>query len=75
VSREGLDELLHYYQTIGWINDAVREEIENYANGILVPVTPTAPNDWRANVDLHQRSLLFVEKLRSANRLRTEDDD
>ncbi|HVL48446.1 MAG TPA: FlaD/FlaE family flagellar protein [Candidatus Thermoplasmatota archaeon] len=64
-SREGLDELLHYYQTIGWINDAVREEIENYANGIAVSEAPVT--DWRANVDLHQRSLLYVEKLRIAS--------
>lgn len=64
-SREGLDELLHYYQTIGWINDAVREHIENYANGIASPPSPTG--DWRANIDLHQRSLLFVEKLRLAS--------
>ncbi|MHB8606222.1 MAG: FlaD/FlaE family flagellar protein [Thermoplasmatota archaeon] len=63
-SRSGLGELLDYYENVGWLGADARATVEAFADGIAVP--DAEPRDWRANVELHQRSLLFIERLRSA---------
>ncbi len=65
--REGMGELLQYYQQLGWISTGVLEEVMKYAEGIILEdedVEELAWCDWRAEVDLHKRSLLFIERLR-----------
>ncbi|MHB8586655.1 MAG: FlaD/FlaE family flagellar protein [Thermoplasmatota archaeon] len=63
VSREGLPEILRYYEEIGWISDSAREFLEHVAGGIECE-GPAKP-DWRPPVDLHERSLLYIERLRA----------
>ena len=67
-SRESLLDLVNYYHNIGWIGDPARDQLLAYADG-LTPPEAAAPTDWRADVEVHEKSLLFVEKLRAvANR-------
>lgn len=63
-SRESLLDLVNYYHNIGWIGDPARDQLLAYADGLATP-TGSAPIDWRANVEVHEKSLLFVEKLRA----------
>ncbi|HET6405034.1 MAG TPA: FlaD/FlaE family flagellar protein, partial [Candidatus Thermoplasmatota archaeon] len=63
-SREALLDLVNYYHNIGWIGDPARDQLLAYADGLALPAA-SASTDWRADVDVHEKSLLFVEKLRA----------
>lgn len=66
-SREGLDDLLQYYETIGWISADVRAELLAYAAGLPGAAweSERPPTDWRGGLDVHERTLLYIEKLRT----------
>ncbi|HVM45361.1 MAG TPA: FlaD/FlaE family flagellar protein, partial [Candidatus Thermoplasmatota archaeon] len=55
--------LVNYYHNLGWIGDPARDQLLAYADGLLAP--EGAVEDWRTNVEVHEKSLLFVEKLRA----------
>lgn len=64
-SREGVAELLAYYRSIGWISEPVERELLSYVSGLSFPEsTAPGPSDWRADVEIHERTLLFIEKLK-----------
>ena len=69
-SREAVQSLAHYYHNIGWIGDPARDQLLAYLDGIAAP-EGGAGMDWRAATDVHERSLLFVEKLKAAAARRT----
>lgn len=62
-SREGVAELLAYYRSIGWIGEGVERQLLSYVSGLAF-VESAGPTDWRADVEIHERSLLFIEKLK-----------
>lgn len=66
-SRESMLALVNYYHNIGWIGDPARDQLLAYADG-LTPPAAASERDWRANVEVHEKSLLFVEKLRAVGR-------
>ena len=63
-TRDALVDLANYYHHIGWVGDAARERLLAYADGLAEPAGG-AGRDWRADVEVHEKSLLFVEKLRA----------
>jgi hypothetical protein len=63
-SREGLLSLVNYYHNVGWIGDPARDQLLAYADGIQTPPPNALGGDWRTASEIHERSLLFVEKLR-----------
>jgi archaellum component FlaD/FlaE len=65
-SREAVATLAHYYHNIGWIGDPARDQLLAYAEGIAAPENGAGDADWRAVTDVHERSLLFIEKLKAA---------
>lgn len=67
-SRDSLADLVGYYHNIGWIGDPARDTLLAYADGIQTPENQGAKPDWRANVEIHEKSLLFLEKLKTLNR-------
>ncbi|MHB8587133.1 MAG: FlaD/FlaE family flagellar protein [Thermoplasmatota archaeon] len=82
-SREQLPHLLQYYEEIGWLGNEARAAVERVASGIYVdPHTnrglhhaterdddPDSDDlDWRATADLHEQSLLYIERLRMVSR-------
>lgn len=60
--REGLPDLLDYYAALGWIGPDMKALVQTYAKGLQVETE--GRGDWRARLDLHEKSLVFVEKLR-----------
>lgn len=66
-SREAVQGLADYYHNIGWIGDPARDQLLAYADGLVAPAAAPA-SEWRATSDVHERSLLFVEKLKAAAR-------
>ena len=66
-SRESLLALVNYYHNIGWIGDPARDQILAYADGLSTPEA-SGERDWRADIEVHEKSLLFVEKLRAVGR-------
>lgn len=71
-SREAVVSLASYYHNVGWIGDPARDQLLAYADGLAAPhAGAEGLGDWRAGADVHERSLLFVEKLKSAAGRRT----
>lgn len=64
-SREGLVSLVNYYHNIGWIGDPARDQLLAYADGIQTPPPTALGGEWRTPVETHEKSLLYVEKLRT----------
>lgn len=66
-NRESFVQLIDYYHNIGWLGDPARDQLFAYADGIKhAPTTDGAnTNDWRPSSDVHEKSLLFIEKLRA----------
>lgn len=64
-SRASLLDLANYYHTIGWIGDEARSQLLAYADGLVLDPEWEDAADWRANVEVHEKSLLFVEKLKA----------
>lgn len=64
-SRESLHSLVNYYHNIGWLGDPARDQLLAYADGIAAPPPVSLGGDWRTPMEIHERSLLFVEKLRA----------
>ena len=64
-TRDALADILGYYQNIGWIGDPARDQLLAYADGLAFQPAGAEGRDWRANADLHEKSLLYVEKLRA----------
>ena len=64
-SREAVTTLAHYYHNIGWIGDPARDQLLAYADGISAPPAQTGQQEWRASFEVHEKSLLYVEKLKS----------
>lgn len=73
--RNALLQLLDYYHNIAWIGPPARDQLLAYADGIRqnAGVAPAA-DDWRAPLDVHEKSLLFVEKLRAITDGRNKGD-
>lgn len=64
-SREGLREIVDYYQALGWIGSGTRDALLAYAEGLACdPVPEGEVADWRGRADVHERSLLYIEKLK-----------
>jgi archaellum component FlaD/FlaE len=67
-SRESVDRLLDYYCNVGWLGEPARDRILAYVDGIRYEARGEGAGeaeDWRAGVEVHERSLLFIEKLRA----------
>ena len=65
-SRDSLADVVNYYHNIGWIGDPARDQLLAYADGIATVANDgEARPDWRASVDIHEKSLLFLEKLKA----------
>lgn len=64
-TRDALVDIVGYYHNIGWIGDPARDTILAYADGIAFAPEGAEGRDWRANAALHEKSLLYVEKLRA----------
>ena len=64
-SRQSFLDLANYYHQIGWIGDEPRSQLLSYADGIVLDAPLDEAPDWRANVEVHEKSLLFVEKLKA----------
>jgi archaellum component FlaD/FlaE len=64
-TRESYAQLLEYYHNIGWIGDVARDQLHAYADGLAHKENAEAAKDWRASLDVHEKSLLFLEKLRA----------
>ncbi|HWH07814.1 MAG TPA: FlaD/FlaE family flagellar protein, partial [Candidatus Thermoplasmatota archaeon] len=64
-TRDALADVLNYYQNIGWIGDPARDQLLAYADGLAFAPQGAEGRDWRANAELHEKSLLYVEKLRA----------
>ncbi|HWG91359.1 MAG TPA: FlaD/FlaE family flagellar protein, partial [Candidatus Thermoplasmatota archaeon] len=65
-SPMGLMDLLGYYESLGWISKDVRKQLLAYAEGIAWNPNQMVA-DWRGNIDLHQRTLLFIERLKGTS--------
>lgn len=74
-SRENVVSLISYYHNIGWIGDPARDQLLAYVDGLREPRSRDASEppaeihdgEWRLAMDIHERSLLFVEKLKAAS--------
>lgn len=66
-NRESFDRLVDYYHNIGWLGQPARDQLLAYADGIKhAPAASDAPaGDWRPSSEVHEKSLLFIEKLRA----------
>ncbi|APH39165.1 FlaD/FlaE family flagellar protein [Methanohalophilus halophilus] len=60
VGRNNLQEILAYYEELGWISEDVRLDLLRYAEGIDFYIEKT---DWKISPDDHVRSIWFMEKL------------
>jgi archaellum component FlaD/FlaE len=60
VGRNNLQEILAYYEELGWISENVRLDLLRYAEGIDFYIEKT---DWKMSPDEHVRSIWFMEKL------------
>jgi archaellum component FlaD/FlaE len=60
VGRNNLQEILAYYEELGWISEDVRLDLLRYAEGIDFYIEKT---DWKMSPDEHVRSIWFMEKL------------
>ncbi|WP_462271851.1 FlaD/FlaE family flagellar protein [Methanohalophilus sp.] len=60
VGRNNLQEILAYYEELGWISKDVRLDLLRYAEGIDFYIEKT---DWKMSPDDHVRSIWFMEKL------------
>ena len=67
-TRDHLVDLVNYYHNIGWIGDPARDALLAYADGIAVAPASEPLPDWRASVEVHEKSLLFLEKLKAISR-------
>ena len=64
-TRDNLLQLVDFYHNLGWIGEPARDQLLAYADGIIEPVdAQDVPPEWRVGVDVHERSLLFLEKLK-----------
>lgn len=65
-SRDAVVQVIAYYHSIGWLGEPACAQLMRYVDGIAA--TPRQPQkgepDWRADADLHERSLLYLEKLK-----------
>lgn len=80
VERPSVGHLLDWYQSLGWIDHALKEEVMLYAKGIHAAADESVPKaevsrprsraatqevaHWRQEVELHMRSLAFIARLR-----------
>lgn len=62
--REGVERMLEYYCNVGWLGEPARDQLLAYVDGIA-PASEASDRDWRAGVEVHEKSLLFIEKLRA----------
>ncbi|WP_263854004.1 FlaD/FlaE family flagellar protein [Methanohalophilus profundi] len=60
VGRNNLQDILAYYEELGWISEDVRLDLLRYAEGIDFYIEKT---DWKMSPDDHVRSIWFMEKL------------
>lgn len=65
-SRDHFASLVEYYHNIGWIGDPARDQLLAYADGIRqTSLANAAETDWRTAPEVHEKSLLILEKLRA----------
>lgn len=67
VGREGLLDLLEYYESLGWLDDAIKNRALRVATGIDVDDGERS-TDWRGDTDLHERTLVVLERLAGRER-------
>ncbi len=65
VGRSGLMDLLEYYQSLGWLDDRTKSRALRVATGVRADGAPTHedPAGWRGDLELHERSLVALERL------------
>ncbi|MFA5861932.1 MAG: FlaD/FlaE family flagellar protein [Candidatus Thermoplasmatota archaeon] len=63
-SREGVQQMLEYYRNVGWLGEPARDQLLAYIDGIAHGPEGEPERDWRASIEVHEKSLLFIEKLR-----------
>lgn len=63
VGRVRLLDLLEYYEELGWLDGTEREQIMKVAVGVDGPDRVEGA-DWKGDRELHERSLIALERLR-----------
>ncbi len=62
VGRAGLLDLMDYYEGLGWVDRSIKDRVLSVAVG-LEAQEPTDADGWRADLNLHERSLLAIQHL------------
>ncbi len=60
VGSNNLDDILSYYEELGWISTDVRIELMRYSEGIDHYIEKS---DWKLTPDDHVKSIWFIERL------------
>ncbi|MDX1612228.1 MAG: FlaD/FlaE family flagellar protein [Candidatus Thermoplasmatota archaeon] len=63
VGRANLLDLLEYYEGLGWLDHDVKRKVVRVAVGVDAPEQSGGTNEWRGDVELHERSLITIERL------------
>lgn len=65
VGRDGLLDLLEYYEALGWLDEPLKNRALRVATGIDVDAEASHDGDraWRGDTDLHERALVVLERL------------
>lgn len=62
VGRAGLMDLMEYYEGLGWLDADTKNKALRVAVGIDAP-DRVGEGGWRGDLDLHERSLMAIERL------------
>lgn len=62
VGRAGLMDLMEYYEGLGWLDASTKNKALRVAVGIDAP-DRVGEGGWRGDLDLHERSLMAIERL------------
>lgn len=65
VGRDGLLDLLEYYESLGWLEEPLKNRALRVATGIDVDAeaSPDGTREWRGDTELHERTLVVLERL------------
>lgn len=66
VGRANLLDLLEYYEGLGWLDQGTKSHVIRVAVGMDAPGQSQETKqrgDWRGDLDLHERSLITIERL------------
>lgn len=68
VGRDGLLDLLEYYESLGWLEEPLKNRALRVATGIDVETGSTGGREWRGDTELHERTLVVLERLAGRRR-------